>query len=68
MVVDVFVQAFAQEIVKYAGQRAAQKSIEWIKEYIAQNGYKQGIYFVTLINEAEGINQTIPVEGGQYSQ
>lgn len=61
MVVDVFVQAFAQELLKYAGRAAAQSFMEYIK----QNGYKQGTYFVTLINEA-GLEQTIAVEGDEY--
>ena len=61
MVVDVFVQSFAQELVKYAGQRAAQLFIEYIK----QNGYTPGPYFVTLINEA-GLEQTIQVPDDEY--
>ena len=67
MVVEVFVQAFAQEIVKYAGQRAAQKFIEYYNWYRTQPGYEPGTtYFVTLINEAKGLEQTIAVESDTY--
>ena len=67
MVVDVFVQAFTVEILKYAGQRTAQAALEFIESYRAQPTYEPGrTYFVTLINEAEGLNQTIAVESDMY--
>ncbi|MEG4810250.1 ferredoxin [Microcoleus sp. F8-D3] len=31
-----------------------------------QNGYKQGTYFVTLINKAEGLDITIQVDPDEY--
>ncbi len=71
MAVEILLQAFGQELLKYAGRAVARQLIDQLEQirqsgYTGLNAYGQRIYLVTLINDAEGINQTLEVAEDEY--